>query len=356
MKISIKHGMILKDATPFNIQFIGCKPIWIDTLSFEDYNEKQPWVAYRQFCECFLGPIAVMSYINTSLQKLLMLYPAGIPLKLIAKMLPLSSRMNGGLLMHLFFQSALTEKKSDTNEKYKSSFSKQKLSAIIDSLERTIQKLHPKNTVSVWSNYYSETVLGENYVKEKEGIVRKMLSVITSKKILDIGANNGFFSKIAEGFSDHVIAMDADEKSINRLFIEANAKETKLDVVVADIAFPSPSLGALLEERQDLLQRLKVDTLLALAVLHHLVITSQFTMTMAAELFSSLADHVIIELPLPEDEKVKFISRNIEKLETRYSLILFSVAFDKYFEVIAEKKLATAERIIFLLKKRRSCS
>jgi hypothetical protein len=52
-KTSVAHGMILKDATPYNIQFPAGKPIHIDTLSFEKYDETKPWVAYRQFVNVF---------------------------------------------------------------------------------------------------------------------------------------------------------------------------------------------------------------------------------------------------------------------------------------------------------------
>ncbi|MBN8787990.1 MAG: hypothetical protein J0I84_12950, partial [Terrimonas sp.] len=65
LQISLKHVMVLKDATSFNVQFVNGKPIFIDTLSFEKYNDTEPWVAYRQFVECFIVPLVLSSYKST---------------------------------------------------------------------------------------------------------------------------------------------------------------------------------------------------------------------------------------------------------------------------------------------------
>ena len=101
-KIAIEHGMILKDATAFNVQFIGSKPIFIDTLSFEIYDSSSPWNAYRQFCQHFLAPLALMAYTDISLNKFLINYIDGIPLELTVKLLPFRSRLNISLNIHLF--------------------------------------------------------------------------------------------------------------------------------------------------------------------------------------------------------------------------------------------------------------
>lgn len=53
---ALEFGMTLKDASAYNIQFLGQRPVLIDLLSFERYEEGNPWVAYRQFCQHFLAP------------------------------------------------------------------------------------------------------------------------------------------------------------------------------------------------------------------------------------------------------------------------------------------------------------
>ena len=73
-KTCLDFGMSLKDCSAYNIQFRKGKPVLIDTLSFEKYREGQPWVAYRQFCQHFLAPLALMSHKDIRLNQLLRVY------------------------------------------------------------------------------------------------------------------------------------------------------------------------------------------------------------------------------------------------------------------------------------------
>ena len=69
--VALQHGYILKDASAYNVQFKDGKPVFIDTLSFEPYVEGAPWVAYRQFCQHFLAPLAFRARVYVGLGKLL---------------------------------------------------------------------------------------------------------------------------------------------------------------------------------------------------------------------------------------------------------------------------------------------
>ncbi len=87
-KISLDHGMTLKDASAYNVQFIEGKPVFIDTLSFEIYEPGKPWIAYRQFCRHFLAPLALMGYTDIRLGQLNRSSIEGIPLDLASSLLP----------------------------------------------------------------------------------------------------------------------------------------------------------------------------------------------------------------------------------------------------------------------------
>jgi hypothetical protein len=91
-KRALKYNMALKDASAYNIQFVRGKPTLIDTLSFEKYKEGQPWVAYRQFCQQFLAPLALMAYRDVRLSQLLRVHIDGIPLDLASRLLPARTR------------------------------------------------------------------------------------------------------------------------------------------------------------------------------------------------------------------------------------------------------------------------
>lgn len=349
MKSSLQHGMILKDASSFNVQFIHSKPVFIDTLSFEVYKEGQPWKAYKQFCEMFLAPLAVMSYTGRFFQRSMLSYPEGIPLASAVRLLPFRSKLNTGLLLHIHLHAWIKKSRGKNNEVV---LSKTKLIAIIDSLERTITKLKPGDTPSTWGNYYSGPVLSKAYLAEKEKIIDQLLSVSNPATVLDIGANDGYFSEIAAKHAAKVIAIDQEAGLIDRLFAKQKNIESSIDVLVADIANPSPAMGALLRERMSLLERARADVVLALAVVHHLVITHHFSFEMAAELFAGLGETLIIEFPLETDEKVQLIGAHVHDLASVYNIEKFKEAFEIYFELDREIQLQSAQRVIFQLKKR----
>ena len=73
-KIALEYGLTLKDCSAYNVQFFNGKPIFIDTLSFEIYQEGQFWKGYRQFCQHFLSPLALMSHKDIRLNQLLKIF------------------------------------------------------------------------------------------------------------------------------------------------------------------------------------------------------------------------------------------------------------------------------------------
>src|SRR5664279_2549380 len=188
VKISVLHGMILKDATPFNIQFVKGSPILIDTLSFETYDAAKPWIAYRQFIECFIAPLLLARYQSPELLKFLQVYPEGIPLKILASLLPLKSRLNLNVLLHIIFPASVSgNQKAET--KIPAAFNQQKLFHIIDNLTSFVQSLKVPETVTKWNNYYQETVSSDEYVEEKSGILKAWIKGLSVNSAIDLGTN-----------------------------------------------------------------------------------------------------------------------------------------------------------------------
>jgi SAM-dependent methyltransferase len=350
VKKALDHGMILKDATPFNIQFIHCKPVFIDSLSFEKYTEGGPWIAYKQFCETFLAPLALMTYVDTSLHQLMQAWPSGIPLGVVSKLLPHRTLLNPGILLHIHLASRLRQKEGERLITKK--ISKNKIISIINNLEHTITRLAPSTKQTSWNTYYSDTIISNGYLEEKERVIRGILNSFNPGVIVDLGANDGYFSKIASERAQHVIAVDADERVIDRLFQQQSNVISNIDVMVASASNPTPSLGVLLRERGSLFERVKGDVALALALIHHMVITDQLNMDLAAESLAQFGNTLIIEFPLPGDEKVKLISRHIKDLSLVYSPERFKTSFEKLFTIENETILQTAPRIIYTLKRK----
>ncbi|MCB0740282.1 MAG: hypothetical protein KDB92_04365, partial [Chitinophagaceae bacterium] len=133
-KEAMASKMILKDASPFNIQWYRGKLIFIDTLSFEKYDASKPWIAYRQFCECFLSPLLIMHYKKITLQNLMLSYPDGIPVTVTKNLLPRRTKLSLHLYLHIHLQAKYAGRKTNTKDK-PVNFSEKKMINILTSLE-----------------------------------------------------------------------------------------------------------------------------------------------------------------------------------------------------------------------------
>ena len=99
----LEHGWTLKDATPFNIQFIGSQPIFIDIPSFEPWVDGEPWVGYRQFCSMFLTPLMLRAHLGINQLPFLRSYIDGIPPTEAIKFFSGCKKLKRGVLSHIMF-------------------------------------------------------------------------------------------------------------------------------------------------------------------------------------------------------------------------------------------------------------
>ncbi len=353
MKTAVKHGMILKDATSFNIQFYQGKPIFIDTLSFEKYDASQPWIAYRQFCECFLFPLLIEHYRQIDVQKLLSVYLEGIPAQTTAKLLPRKTKFKLNIWLHVFLQSSVSANNKPSSRKI--SFSKEKLLRLLDSLESTIKPLRIKTSVlTTWNNYYDETILSKNYLNEKEKIFREFVSDINIGRVMDVGCNDGYFSKILAEKNPGVIAVDFDSQCINRLYVEAKSKGDKnILTFCIDLTNPSPAVGFNHNERQSFADRAKSDMVTALALIHHLVLSKNIPLADVAKMLSDLTKkYLIIEFVPLSDEKSQQLIANKTNYHTPYDPPAFEKHFSQFFEIERQQVVPTTDRILYRMKKK----
>jgi hypothetical protein len=354
-KIAVKHGMILKDATSFNIQFYEGQPIFIDTLSFEKYDESKPWIAYRQFCECFLFPLLIEHYLKIDVQKLLSVYLEGIPASTTAKLLPVKSRFKLSVWLHVYLQASVNANNKPTNKAATASFSKAKLLNLIDSLQNAIKPLHVKTTIqSTWNNYYGETILSKNYLDAKEKIFRSFVSDINDGRTMDVGCNDGYFSKILAEENNNVIAVDFDSQCVNKLYLAVKDKSVKgILPFCIDLTNPSPAVGFNHSERQSFADRAKADTVTALALIHHIVLSKNVPLPDVAKMLSDLTKkYLVIEFVPISDEKSQQLIANKTTYHTPYDPEAFETHFSTYFEIERQQVIPGTGRILYRLKKR----
>ena len=354
-KTALKYNMSLKDASAFNIQFKHGKPVFIDTLSFEKYEEK-PWTAYGQFCRHFLAPLTLMCYTDITLNKLLITNIDGIPLDLCIKLLPVKAKLSTGVLLHIILHNSSVKNNENTGTiKGNTYFSKLAMESLIDSLEGCIKKLKPPDIKTEWGDYYSNTNYSKNSFKEKENIIKEYVKQITPATICDLGANRGDFSRTAT-LADCVsecISFDIDPLAVEQNYnLVKQQNGHKILPLILDLTNPTPAIGFANEERNNFLSRFKCDTVLALALIHHLAISNNLPFKNIAEFFARMGKYLIIEFVPKNDSKVQILLSSREDIFQNYTQDNFEDIFSEFYTILDKHPLAESERTIYLMRRK----
>lgn len=355
-KKAVEAGMSLKDASAYNIQFHQGRPVLIDTLSFEIYKEGQPWVAYRQFCQHFLAPLALMAYKDIRLSQLLRIYIDGVPLDLASELLPWNTRVNLGIGTHLHAH-ALSQKHY-AGQAVKASSSGLSMSrlaflGLIDNLETTIRKLEWKPAGTEWADYYDITNYSQEAFDQKKELVKSFLDAAQPSLVWDLGANTGEFSRLASGMGALTMAFDIDPGAVEKGYLTVKSShESNLLPLLLDLTNPSPALGWQNQERMALAERGPADLVMALALIHHLAISNNVPLPDVAEFFSKLAHWLVIEFVPKEDSQVQKLLASREDIFDAYTQPDFEDAFALFFSLRESREIPGTKRRLYLMEKK----
>lgn len=344
-QVAMDHGMTLKDATPLNTQFEKGSAIFVDTLSFEIYDPSRPWIAYRQFCESFLFPLYLHRYWQTGTGRLVSAWPEGVPAAVTARLLPLKSRWNAGAWMHVFLQSQVSARNPD-DRKQKFDFSKTKLTRVIQHLQSLVSRLvRPATNHSAWSNYYDGTILGKEYLASKEQLFREYIRDIEFDDALDLGCNEGWFSKILAEKGKPVIAVDSDWRCIDRLYRDQIPQILPLCI---DLSNPTPASGFRNAERASFNDRSPADLVTALALVHHLALDKNIPFSLIADYCRQLAKkYLIIEFVSLSDEKAAALVARKETPVVGYDTRNFETQFSRHFHIEKKNIVPGTDRCLY---------
>jgi ribosomal protein L11 methylase PrmA len=356
-RTSIEHGLTLKDASAYNVQFVGARPVFIDTLSFEAWAEGTPWIAYRQFCQQFLGPLALMSRTDVRLAALSRVFIDGPPLDLIVRLLPARSLLKPSLLMHLHMHARSQSKhggKALAGRRSRGAFSKAAMLGLIDHLESAVGSLAYDAAGTTWADYYARTNYTESAMDEKVRLVAAMIGEVRPQTVWDLGANTGAFSRIAASAGAYTLAIDGDPAAVERAVLAGQrAAERSILPLVMDLTNPTGSMGWAHEERQSLADRGPAGLVLALGLVHHLTIANQVPFAMTAAFFARLSRAAIVEfVPRTDSQVTGMLSRMPADCATAYSEQAFEAGFAERFHIVARQQIAGSERSLYLMRAR----
>lgn len=350
---ALDAGMMLRDASAFNVQFQGVHPVLIDSLSFARAEPGSPWLAYRQFCEHFLAPLALMAERDIRTVRL-MRGPEGVPIDLAARLLPGRTRLRLGLGAHLHLHSrAQRQHATDEATVRPTSLPTSRLRALVQSLRSTVESLrwHPIGTE--WADYADSTSYGDEATAAKTRLVGQMLGEAGGRVVWDLGANTGRYSAIASGLGRRVVAFDADPAAAERHYASLRSDgRTDTTPLVMDLADPSPQLGWAGRERRSLAERADADVLLALALVHHLAIGRNVPLAMVLGWFAELAPQLIVEWVPRDDAMVRrLLAARRDRLDG-YSEEAFQAALEERWSVVERAPITGSARVLYHLRRR----
>lgn len=357
---SLEHGMILKDASAYNIQFHHGRPVLIDTLSFERYVEGEPWVAYRQFCQHFLAPLLLMSQRDARLLGLTRLHLDGVPLDLASALLPAASWMRFATLLHIHLHARSIRRHSGTTRGELAErrgdrvVSRTGMLGLLDNLEAAVRSLSWRPSGTEWADYYDvEHNYSQRGMEEKRRIVGEWLGSIAPRTVWDLGANTGEFSRLAaDRGAVSVVSFDVDPAAVERNYLRTKESgERRVLPLVMDLTNPDPAQGWAHRERSSLEERGPADALLALALIHHLAISNNVPLGDIASFFARLSPSLVVEFVPRSDPQVERLLVSRRDIFTDYDEGTFEREFSRYYRILESVPVAGSERRLYRMER-----
>ena len=353
LRVGLEHGYTMKDATPYNVQFIGPRPLFIDIATFVPWQQGTPWQAYTQFCRMFLNPLLLTGLTGVHFQPWLRSSLEGIDPADLTRLLPFRKKLRRGVAIDVVFQAWLSRKFGKANPASEgliknASVGRKQVLDLANRLERTIQRLKPPRARSHWIDYDKENqyeVEGEEF---KERLVDLAVSDAAPNVVWDLGCNTGRYSLIAARHAQYVIAMDRDADVIDVLYRRISDRHFNVLPLVVDVLNPSPDQGWKQAERRSVVQRGRADFVLCLALIHHVAIGGNVPLADFATWLASITRGGIIEFVPKSDPMVRDMLRWREEAYPWYNQTNFEENLGKHFRVVDRSEIPGTQRFLYV--------
>lgn len=356
-KLCLEHNFTLKDASAFNITFHEGKPIFIDTLSFDFYKENNPWLAYKQFIMHFLGPLVLAKYFGQEQLRTLSQCLEGISLQKLSGLLPFKSYFSPTLLINIHLLAKYDKKYESDKKTVSNNLSKVSQIKLIDGLYDYILNLSV-NENTEWDHYYNQINYNDIAYQFKKNIVKDWFLTIQGKSLIDIGGNDGSFSRELKEKALLLIVADVDPNAVEQNYRQVLKNKEKIVLpIVFDVLNPASKYGFNNEERFSFIERVKdanLDGCLALAVIHHITLSGNIPFSLSAQFFSKMASNLLIEFPTRKDSWVQFLLDSKREFKSHFDFYNeenFEKEYAVYFEILKKENIASSERILYSLKR-----
>jgi hypothetical protein len=349
----LDEGIGMKDASAYNVQWRGPRPVFVDVASFYKRPAREPWVGYRQFCQMFLYPLLLQAYRDVPFQPWMRGNIDGMDAEVCLRLLSTRDYLRAGVLAHVYLQAKAQAAYSSTTRNVKADlnaagFDARIIKANATRLRSLVAGLQWKPQQSTWSEYVKCGHYEDADAAQKRDFVRKVAETRSWALAWDIGSNVGVFSRIVAEHADYVIAMDADHIAVDRLY-QALKAESIVNVLplTVNVIDPSPALGWRNMERKRLDDRGRPDLVLALAVIHHVVIGGNIPMAEFVQWLRDLGGELVIEFVTREDPMVATLLRNKDDQYADYDEGVFERELAERFRIVKRHPLGSGTRIMY---------
>lgn len=352
---ALARGVTLRDASAYNVQFHRGRPVFIDTLSFGPHDPSRPWVAYRQFCEHFLAPLALMARRDVRLGLLHAQFSDGVPLDLASRLLGRGAWLTPSLALHVHLHARAQARWSDAatrGHRPPPATTRAATVRLVEQLRQTIEGLRWDAAGTTWAEYEATHGYSSEAARAKEALVRDLLAPLEARTVWDLGANTGRFSRIAAALGSDVVALDGDFAAVDRAWrAERAGRDGRILPLVNDLLMPSPASGWAGTERLSLAARGPADALLALAVVHHLAISGNMALPRVAAWFATLGRAAIVEFVPPDDPQVRRLVAARPEATHAYDRAAFEAAFARHFTIASRHAMPKTDRMLYVLRR-----
>ena len=351
LRAALERGFVLKDATTYNIQFVGPEPVFIDIGSFEPYEEGMPWAAYAQFCRMFLNPLLLQSMTGVSFHAWMRSSLEGIAPGDLSRVLSLRSKLRRTVLVNVVLQAWLNRRFARASHASHMvsthRINKKDVLRLVERLDKAVRGLKRRRSDSPWSKYERESSYSPEAQKKKEEFLERAIMYEKPNVVWDLGCNTGRYSIIASRHAGNVLAFDSDTEVIDILYQKVRSDHPNILPLAVDLLNPSPDQGWSQGERLGLSNRGPADFVLCLALLHHLVIAGNVPMSHFIRWLASISKSGVIEFVPKSDVMAQELLRWRKDVYDGYGSAEFEAALAEHFRIIRQQTLPDSDRILY---------
>jgi ribosomal protein L11 methylase PrmA len=347
---ALESGFTLSDATAYNIQFVGTRPVFIDHLSFRPYREGELWIGHRQFCMQFLNPLIVWALLGIQPNYWFRGSLEGVAPEDLAPLLSWRHNLSWTVMTHVTAQAALQRrsiKNGATVQPRERRLSPTAFKAILAGLRSYIARLEPKRKATVWGDYAGDNSYADGEAAQKRRFICEMTEATRPRLLLDLGCNSGDYSQAAlDAGAESVIGFDFDHGALERAFQRFDAARAPVLPLWLDAANPSPSQGWAQAERKGLAERAQADAMIALAFIHHIAIGRNIPLDMALDWLIAMAPVGVIEFPPKSDPMVQKLLSQREDIFPDYEEASFVSLIEQRARIVRSEHLSEGGRLL----------